>query len=56
MKEFLTGLAVDDGVSAATQNVAFNALLFLYREVFERKQFDWSQAVGATVRRHSPWC
>lgn len=30
---FLSHLAEHDGVSASTQNVAFAALLFLYREV-----------------------
>ena len=33
MREFLTDLAVRRNVSAATQNQALNALLFLYREV-----------------------
>jgi len=54
VKEFLTGLAVEARVSAGTQNVAFNALLFLYREVFGRKQFDWSETVRARVRRRVP--
>jgi integron integrase len=34
---FLTYLAVDRKVSAATQNQALNALLFLYRNVFDRE-------------------
>lgn len=33
IEEFLTHLAVDKHVSASTQNVAFNALLFFYRRV-----------------------
>ncbi len=33
IERFLTHLAVKEKVSAATQNQAFNALLFLYREV-----------------------
>ena len=33
IEKFLTHLAVRGKVSAATQNQAFNALLFLYREV-----------------------
>jgi site-specific recombinase XerD len=33
VEAFLTHLAVDRRVAAATQNQAFNALLFLYREV-----------------------
>lgn len=34
---FLSDLAVNGGVAASTQNQAFNALLFLYREVLHRK-------------------
>ncbi len=33
---FLTDLAVRGNVSASTQNIALNALIFLYRHVFER--------------------
>ncbi len=35
IEAFLTHLAVERKVSASTQNQAFNALLFLYREVLE---------------------
>ena len=35
--EFLTHLAVEKHVAAATQNQAFAALLFLYQQVLERK-------------------
>jgi len=35
MEAFLTHLAVEGRVSASTQNQAFNALLFLYREVLK---------------------
>src|SRR3989338_4636359 len=34
---FLSSLATDAKVSASTQNQAFNALLFLYQEVLQRK-------------------
>ncbi|TXH21794.1 MAG: hypothetical protein E6Q99_09520, partial [Elusimicrobia bacterium] len=34
MRAFLTHLAVDQNVAAATQNQALNALLFLYKHVF----------------------
>ena len=37
VKEFLTWLAVKKGVSASTQNQAFNALLFLYRYVLQQE-------------------
>lgn len=35
VREFLTHLAVKNRVSASTQNQAFNALLFLYRQVLQ---------------------
>ncbi len=37
IEQFLTSLAVDEQVSASTQNQALNALLFLYREMFQVK-------------------
>src|SRR6266404_8367166 len=43
---FLSDLAVNGHVSASTQNQAFNALLFLYREIL-RQPFDNVQAVRA---------
>ena len=33
VEAFLTHLAVEEKVSASTQNQAFNAILFLYKEV-----------------------
>ncbi len=40
IEAFLTHLAVDQNVAASTQNQAFSALLFLYREVL-RKDLDF---------------
>ena len=37
VKAFLTWLAVDQGVSASSQNQAFNALLFLFRNVLDKE-------------------
>jgi site-specific recombinase XerD len=37
VRAFLTHLAVNEHVSASTQNQAFNALLFLYREVLQQE-------------------
>ena len=34
---FLSHLAIDQNVAAATQNQAFSALLFLFQQVLERK-------------------
>lgn len=36
VRAFLTHLAVDQNVAAATQNQALNALLFLYKHVFQK--------------------
>jgi integron integrase len=36
-REFMTHLALKRGVAASTQNQAFNALLFLFRNVWERE-------------------
>ena len=37
INRFLTHLAVDKNVAASTQNQAFSALLFLFRQVLERE-------------------
>ncbi|NJR14522.1 MAG: hypothetical protein HC785_01680 [Calothrix sp. CSU_2_0] len=44
VEAFLTHLAVQEKVSASTQNQAFNALLFLYREVLN---IDLGQGINA---------
>ena len=46
VESFLSDLAVKGHVSASTQNQAFNALLFLYREIL-RQPFENVQAVRA---------
>ncbi len=35
IREYLTHLAVEKKVAASTQNVAFNALIFLYKQVLQ---------------------
>jgi len=35
IRDYLTHLAVKQNVAASTQNVAFNAILFLYKQVLE---------------------
>lgn len=47
---FLSWLATDRQVAAATQNLALNALVFLYARVFERPLGD----IGNTVRVKRP--
>lgn len=51
VNQFLTSLAVDGGVSAATQGQALSALLFLYRYVLE-DPLPWLDDV---VRAHRPF-
>jgi integron integrase len=48
--EFLSFLAVREGVAASTQNQALNALVFLYRDVLEQPL----EAIGAVVRAKQP--
>ncbi len=50
---FLTDLAVKRNVSASTQNQAFNALLFLFRNVL-RRELEFIQAVRAAESKRLP--
>jgi len=50
VRAFLTHLAVNDNVSASTQNQAFNALLFLYRQVLKTEPLNIE---GVERARHS---
>jgi integron integrase len=50
VRTFLTHLAVKENVSASTQNQAFNALLFLYRQVL---QLDAPNIEGVERARNS---
>ena len=55
IEEFLTWLAVEQKVSPITQNQAFSALLFLYREILETDMKGWNvQALRAQERKHIP--
>jgi integron integrase len=51
---YLDHLAVKEKVSGGTQRQALNALVFLYREVFERKLGDFGDYKKATGRRRVP--
>ncbi len=44
IEEFLTHLAVNENVAASTQNQAFSALLFSYREVLKIQLGDSSMS------------
>lgn len=50
VREYLTHLAIRQRVSASTQNQAFSALLFLFREVLRRKLSD----LETTPRARTP--
>lgn len=53
IEAFLTSLAVQDKVSASTQNQAFNALIFLYKHVIP-KDMENIDAVRAKRSRYLP--
>jgi len=55
IEEYLTSLAVKSKVSPTTQNQAFSAILFLYREVLGIDMSEWDiQALRAQERKHIP--
>ncbi len=54
VKRFLTHLAMERRVAASTQNQAFNALLFLFREVLERPLDGLKDTVRAKRGRRLP--
>ncbi len=52
---YLTKLATNDRVAPTTQNQAFSALLFLYKEVLGLDISEWNiQALRAQERKHIP--
>ena len=54
VEAFLTYLAVDKQVAASTQNQAFSALIFLYRDVYQFNT-DWNlNALRARTTRYVP--
>ncbi len=55
IEQFLTYLAVNKRVSPTTQNQAFSAILFLYRDVLGVDMSEWNiQALRAKERKHIP--
>ncbi len=55
IESFLTYLAVEKKVSPTTQNQAFSAILFLYKEILGFDMRDWNiQALRAKERKHIP--
>jgi integrase len=51
---FLSHIALQDRVSASTQNQAFNALLFLFRNILQKNLSDLSDTVRARQKRRLP--
>ena len=56
VEAFLTHLAVEGRVAAATQNQALSALLFLYREVLNIDLPWLDKVVRASSRSVCRWC
>ena len=54
VKDFLTFLAVKRKVSASSQNLAFNALLFFYRHVLKNEFGDMKDVPRAKRRQYIP--
>ncbi len=54
VKKFLTHLAVDKKVSASSQNLAFNSLLFFYRHVLGKEFGKIDGVVRAKQRKNIP--
>lgn len=54
VKRFLSHLALERNVSASTQNQAFSALLFFFRNILDRELDDVSETVRAETRRRLP--
>ncbi len=54
VEAFLTWLAVEKTVSKSTQNQAFNALIFLYREVFKQPLDGRINAVRSSKKQRLP--
>lgn len=55
LEAYLTKLATKDRVSPTTQNQAFSAILFLYKEVLGIDTREWNvQALRAQERKHIP--
>ena len=54
VEKFLTFLAVERNVAASTQNQAFSAILFLYKEVLKRPLETSFQFIGAKKPKRLP--
>jgi len=56
MRDFLSYLATERKVSASTQNQAFNALLFMFRNGLGKNDFKIEDTVRAKVKKTHSGC
>jgi len=54
VKGYLTHIALRERVSASTQNQAFNALLFLFRNILQKSLDDLTDTVRVRQKRRLP--
>ncbi len=54
IESFLNAMALNERLSSSSQRQALNALVFLFREVFEKDPGDFSDFRRAKVRPHAP--
>ena len=54
VKKLLSHIALHDRVSASTQNQAFNALLYLFRNILQKNLSDLADTVRARQKRRLP--
>ncbi len=54
VKNYLSHIALRERVSASTQNQAFNALLFLFRNILQKNLSDLTDTVRARQKRRLP--
>lgn len=54
VKGFLTYLAVERSVAISTQKQAFNAILFLFRHILDKKIYNLDSVVRSKVKRRLP--
>ena len=54
IKNFMKFLAIEEKVAASTQNQAFNAILFFYRNVLEKEPGDLRKTVRAKRKPYIP--
>jgi integron integrase len=54
IQDFLTFLAVEEDVASSTQNLAFNAILFLYKEILHKELGTIAEVVRAQRPKRIP--